>query len=582
MANAAKPSVTGPAQTNSFPKKRIGDLLIEKGLVTEDQIKIALLEQRKSKKAIGQCLVDIGFITEAMMRDALGEAFGKSSIDLTTIIPDDEAIAFIPKEIALRYLVVPVNYDRQQHQLTIAMVDVHDVTIVDRIQAIVDSKLSLVPVLAAESDLLQAIDNFYGYKLSIDGIIHELETGEVDYGSFSVDGNTEYSHPMVRLVNAILADAVKHGASDIHFEPEENFLRLRYRIDGVLRQIRVLHRDYWRAMVVRLKVISGMNIAETRAPQDGHISLEVSGKHIDFRVSAQPTTHGENVVLRVLDRDKGIVPLEKLDLMPRTLQELKLMMARPEGIILVTGPTGSGKTTTLYSMLNYRNSPDVNIMTLEDPVEYPLPMIRQSSISEGAKLTFATGIRSLMRQDPDIILVGEIRDEDTAEMAFRAAMTGHQVFTTLHTNSAFGALPRLLDIGVKTTVLSGNIIGILAQRLVRKLCDQCKNPYSPDDVEKMILGEDYRVGMQLYGPQGCEACENFGYKGRCSLVEILRFDEVLDDMVARNCTLKDIKAYAVDQGFQSMATDGVRRVVAGETTLEEVARVANLAERIKL
>lgn len=557
-------------------------MLIEKGLVTEDQIKIALLEQRKSKKPIGQCLVDSGFITEGMMRDALGEAFGKGSIDLATVLPDDDAIAFIPKEVALRHLVVPVNYDRTHHQLTIAMVDVNEVTIVDRLQAIVDSTLTLLPVFAAESDLLQAIDNFYGYKLSIDGIIHELETGEVDYGSLTVDGNTEYSHPMVRLVNAILADAVKRDASDIHFEPEESFLRLRYRIDGVLRQIRVLHRDYWRAMVVRLKVMSGMNIAETRAPQDGHISLDVSGKHIDFRVSAQPTTHGENVVLRVLDRDKGIVPLEKLDLMPRTLQELKLMMARPEGIILVTGPTGSGKTTTLYSMLNYRNSPDVNIMTLEDPVEYPLPMIRQSSINEGAKLTFATGIRSLMRQDPDIILVGEIRDEDTAEMAFRAAMTGHQVFTTLHTNSAFGAIPRLLDIGVKTTVLSGNIIGILAQRLVRRLCSHCKAAYEPDSIEQMILGEAHHDGMQLFRAQGCEACDNFGYKGRCSLVEILRFDDVLDDMVARQCTLKEIKAYALKQGFQSIATDGIRRVIAGETTLEEVARVTNLAERMQL
>jgi general secretion pathway protein E/type IV pilus assembly protein PilB len=576
-APAPKPQATKPAL-----RKRIGDLLVEKGLVTEDQIKIALLEQRKTKKPIAQCLVDIGFITEAMMRDALGEAFGKSSIDLSTIVPDHEAIAFIPKDVAIRYSVLPVNYNRETRQLTLAMVDINNVRILDRIQANIDSRVTLTPTLAAESDLLQAIDKFYGYQLSIDGIIHELETGEVDYGSLNVDGGTEYSHPMVRLVNAILADAVKRDASDIHFEPEASFLRLRYRIDGVLRQIRVLHRDYWQAMVVRLKVISGMNIAETRCPQDGHISLEVSGKDIDFRVSAQPTTHGENVVLRVLDRTKGIVPLDKLDLMPRTSQELKLMMARPEGIILVTGPTGSGKTTTLYSMLNYRNSPDVNIMTLEDPVEYPLTLIRQSSISEGAKMTFATGIRSLMRQDPDIILVGEVRDEETAEMAFRAAMTGHQVFTTLHTNSAFGAIPRLLDIGVKTTVMSGNIIGIVAQRLVRKLCHHCKKPYIPDEVERMILGEYYKHWEVIYGPKGCERCENFGYKGRCSLVEILRFDDTLDDMIARQCTIKEIKAYAVEQGFQSMAIDGIRRVMQGETTLEEVARVTNLAERITL
>lgn len=572
----------GPASAPPAPKKRIGDVLIQKGLVTEDQIEIALLEQRKNKKSIGHCLVEAGFITEALLRDVLGEAFGKSSVDLATTVPDDEAIAFIPKEMAARYGVIPVNYDRAKHQLTIAMVDINNVTIIDRIQANVDSRLTLVPVLAAESDLLQAIDNFYGYQLSIDGIINELETGEVDYSSLGAEGGTEYSHPMVRLVNAILADAVKRDASDIHFEPESSFLRLRYRIDGVLRQIRVLHNDYWQPMVVRLKVISGMNIAETRTPQDGHISLEVSGKDIDFRVSAQPTTHGENIVLRVLDRTKGIVPLEKLDLMPRTMQELKLMMSRPEGIILVTGPTGSGKTTTLYSMLNFRNSPDVNIMTLEDPVEYPLSMIRQSSISEGSKLTFATGIRSLMRQDPDIILVGEIRDEDTAEMAFRAAMTGHQVFSTLHTNSALGAIPRLLDIGVKTTVMSGNIIGIVAQRLVRKLCKHCKKPTKPDEVERMILGKEYQEGAPIYTPGGCEHCDNFGYKGRCSLVEILRFDDTLDDMIARQCTLREIKNYAVENGFEAMSGDGVRRVLQGETTLDEVARVTNLAERLTL
>jgi len=263
---------------------------------------------------------------------------------------------------------------------------------------------------------------------------------------------------------------VKREVSDIHFEPEANFLRIRYRIDGMLRQIRALHKSYWPAMTVRIKVLSGMNIAEMRAPQDGRIGLTVSGRQVDFRVACQPTIHGENIVLRVLDRQKGIVPLEDLGLADEHLQRLKLMIARPEGIILVTGPTGSGKTTTLYSVLNHINTEGIHIMTLEDPVEYPMALVRQTSVAETSKLDFANGIRSMMRQDPDVILVGEIRDADTAEMAFRAAMTGHQVYSTLHTNSAVGTIPRLLDIGVLPDIMAGNIIGIVAQRLVRKLC----------------------------------------------------------------------------------------------------------------
>ncbi len=292
-------------------------------------------------------------------------------------------------------------------------------------------------------------------------------------------------------MDALLTDAVKRDASDIHFEPELSFLRIRYRVDGILRQIRALHKSYWAAMAVRLKVIAGMNIAETRAPQDGRITLNISGRQIDFRVAAQPTIHGENIVLRILDRQKSIVPLDNIGLDETQLDQLKLMIARPEGIILVTGPTGSGKTTTLYSMLNHINEEGVNIMTLEDPVEYPMAMIRQTSVAEAAKLDFANGIRSMMRQDPDVILVGEIRDGDTAEMAFRAAMTGHQVYSTLHTNSAIGSIPRLLDIGVLPDIMAGNIIGVVAQRLVRRLCVHCRRPYAAEPHEVHLLGMDH-------------------------------------------------------------------------------------------
>ncbi|HEY9050682.1 MAG TPA: ATPase, T2SS/T4P/T4SS family [Gammaproteobacteria bacterium] len=560
-------------------KKRLGEELVSQGLITNDQVNIALIEQKKTGKPLGEALVALGFITEGVLRDALGAMLGKESVDLANAVPDAEAIKLVPKDLALRFNIVPLSYDKEENRLTIAMTDIYNLAVLDRIRAIVGNRTEIHPLLAGEGEISFAIDQFYGYELSVDGILHEIETGEVDYESLQSESN-EYSQPLVRLVDAILADAVKRGASDIHFEPEESFLRLRYRIDGVLRQIRSLHKHYWSAIVVRLKVISNMNIAETRAPQDGRISLQIRGHSIDFRVSAQPTTHGENIVLRVLDRAKGIVPLEKLGLHDESLKVLHLMMARPEGIILVTGPTGSGKTTTLYSMLNYVKSVQVNIMTLEDPVEYPMDMIRQTSINEVVRMDFASGIRSLMRQDPDIILVGEIRDNDTAEMAFRAAMTGHQVFSTLHTNSAIGAIPRLLDIGVLPDIMAGNIIGIMGQRLMRKLCPKCKQSRTAEEIEKKLLGVDLDEDITIYDAKGCNSCENTGYKGRMSIMEVLRFDDDIDEMIAERASLIKIKSHLRERGFKTMADDAARRVIEGITTLDEVSRVIDLTDRL--
>jgi type II secretory ATPase GspE/PulE/Tfp pilus assembly ATPase PilB-like protein len=562
----------------SAPKKRLGDQLIDKGLVSSDQVAIAITEQKKSGKPLGQTLVDLGFVTEAIMRDVLSESMGRDSIDLSHAVPDQDAISFIPKQLASRHTILPVAYDKETKRLQLAMIDIYDVIVLDRVRTVLAADIEVVPLLAAESEIRRSIDQFYGYELSVDGILREIETGVVDYHSLDSSGS-EYSQPLVRLVNAILADAVKRDASDLHFEPEQGFLRLRYRIDGVLKQIRSLHKDYWSAIAVRLKVMAGLNIAETRTPQDGRISLKVGGHTIDFRVSAQPTTHGENIVLRVLDRSKGIVPLEKLSLHPDNLDLLKLLMSRPEGIILVTGPTGSGKTTTLYSMLNFRKSIEVNIMTLEDPVEYPMDMIRQTSINEVAKMDFASGIRSLMRQDPDIILVGEVRDEATAEMALRAAMTGHQVFTTLHTNSALGAIPRLTDIGVKPEIMAGNIIGIVGQRLLRTLCKHCKKSRPSEEIEQLILGVDGPV--TLCEPVGCEKCGNAGFKGRVSVMEVLKMDDELDELVASRATTRELLKHAVANGFRTMADDGVRRVLLGETTIEELSRVVDLTGRFK-
>ncbi len=561
-------------------KTRLGEELVAAGLATQDQIDIGLTEQKKTGKMLGEVLVELGFVSESVMRDVLSKVLGLSSVDLNNIVPDSAALALISKEMAERHTVVPVTFDAKTHHLQIAMKDASDLMALDRIHALVGRKIELTALMAGESEIKQAIDRFYGYELSVDGILHEIETGEIDYQSLNAIDD-EYSQPLVRLVDAVLADAVKRGASDIHFEPEEGFLRLRYRIDGVLRQIRSLHKDYWSAIVVRLKVMANMNIAETRIPQDGRLSLQVQGHRVDFRVSAQPTTHGENIVLRVLDRAKGIVPLDKLGVHADTLDSLKLMMARPEGIILVTGPTGSGKTTTLYSMLNYVKSEQVNIMTLEDPVEYPMDMIRQTSVNEVARMDFANGIRSMMRQDPDIILVGEIRDEDTADMAFRAAMTGHQVLSTLHTNSAIGAIPRLLDIGVLSDIMTGNIIGIISQRLVRLLCKHCKQAKQANAIETRLLGmETAKEPMTIHEPKGCSHCDNTGYRGRVAIVEALRIDDEFDELIAKRATLGELRTCAKNTGYKTLADDAVRRVLEGDTSLHEVSRVIDLTKRL--
>ena len=568
-------------QMNSpIPQLPLGQTLLGRGVISQDQLNIALTEQRKLKTPLGKILVQLGFVTEATIRDTLSESLGQVAVDLSNTIIDHHALALVPKDIARRYQVLPVDYDKQTKKLLLAVADPANVVALDQIRALIKDDVRIEQVLARESDISIGIEQHYGFELSIDGILNEIETGEIDYQSLATEFD-EYSQPVVRLIDALLNDAVKRSASDIHFEPEQGFLRIRYRIDGVLRQIRSLHKNYWSAMVVRLKVISGMNIAETRAPQDGRISLSLSGRSVDFRVSAQPTTHGENIVLRILDRQKGIVPLEDLGLQEDELKMLRLMMARPEGIILVTGPTGSGKTTTLYSILNHVNTESVNIMTLEDPVEYPMAMIRQTSVNEVAKLDFASGIRSMMRQDPDVILVGEIRDQETAEMAFRAAMTGHQVYSTLHTNSAIGAIPRLQDLGVLPDIMAGNIIGVVAQRLMRRLCIHCRQAYRPEDeLTLKILGvaKDWRG--EVFRHVGCEQCGNTGYKGRVAIMELFKMDGDIDDLIARRATGREIREAARRTGFRTLAEDAISRVLKGETSLDEISRIVDLTDRI--
>ena len=579
-------------------------LLLETGAISEDQARIALTEQSKTGARFADILAKLGFVTEAIVRDAVGGALGVESIDLGRTVAEAEAMAAVPEPVARRFMAVGLTLERgadgAPRRLTVAMEDPFDVIALDHLRSLVGDGVEIVPLLAGRSDVERFLERTCRHDLSVSGILREIETGELDPSGVPATAG-EYSQPIVRLVDVLLTDAVKRGASDVHFEPEAGFLRVRYRIDGVLRQVRSLHRSYWSAIAVRLKVMCGMNIAETRAPQDGRMTLSVSGRDIDYRVSSLPTAHGENIVLRVLDRSRGIVGLDELGMSAHALAELRRMMERPEGVILVTGPTGSGKTTTLYSILAHLDREAVNIMTLEDPVEYPMARIRQTSVNEAVKLDFANGVRSLMRQDPDIILVGEIRDADTAAMTFRAAMTGHQVYSTLHTNSAVGAIPRLLDIGVAPGVLAGNIIGIVAQRLVRRLCPECREPAAapapavaaadrgaglasgPPRAEAGVAamngdraGAEPDAVLPPFVPVGCPRCDHQGYRGRIALTEVLRFDAELDALLARRAPAHELLEAAVARGFVTLARDAMRRVADGSSTVEEVSRVVHL------
>lgn len=555
---------------------RLGEHLVQEGLISQDQLRIALMEQKITGQKLGEVLVTLDFLTEDVSRKVVGHAVGYSSMSLKGVVPDSNALKLISESFARANLVMPISFNGEL--LKVGMASPDDILLLDKIKRHIKQDIRLEPVLVIVNEIQYSIDHFYGYELSIDGILRELETGQSDVSELAEQH--EYSQPMVRLVDNILTDAVKKGASDVHFEPEEYYVRIRYRIDGVLQAVRLLHKSFWSGLVVRLKVMSDLDLTDQRMPQDGRMELIVHGRQIDFRVSSLPCSHGENFVLRILDREKGIMPLDELGLDPDSYRELKLMMSRPTGVVLVTGPTGSGKTTTLYSLLNEINQEGVNIMTLEDPVEYPVRMIRQTAINEEIGMTFATGIRSLMRQDPDIVLIGEIRDGKTAEMALRASMTGHQVFTTLHTNSAIGAIPRLLDIGISRSILAGNVIGILAQRLARRLCPHCKEPYEPDGFEKRIVGSLENQSAMLYRATGCPACNGIGYKGRLAVLEILRFSKEMDDMLLEGASQHDILDKAIEQGFTDLLQNALRWVRSGDTTLDEISRIVDLTELI--
>ncbi len=566
---------------SSSPNKDISTRLLEKKVISEDQLQIALKEQQKTRgeKTIATILVEMGFISEGALGEILSESTGIKKFDIRAAMIDSKLVKKIPKEFANHNKLIAVS--STEDSVNVAMADIFDIVAVDQIRRCFPPNFKIIPVYATEVDILSAIDQYYGYEMSIEGILKEIE-GAKDSQNINDESQLrgDYRSPMVRLVDAILTDAVHRGASDLHFEPENSFLRIRYRIDGKMVQIRSIHKEYWSAIAVRIKIMSGMNIAESRKPQDGRVQSEILGRRIDFRVSTQPTIHSENIVMRILDEKQSILTIDKLGFSERNELVLKTMVQRPEGVIILTGPTGSGKTTTLYTILNYINSIDKNIMTLEDPVEYRIPLVRQSNIRADAGMDFASGIKALLRQDPDVILVGEIRDTDTAITAIQAAMTGHQVYTSLHTNDAISAIPRLMNMGVPNYLMSGSLIGVIAQRLARKLCQSCKEEYQINEFEKNLLGEKNQHISKLYRSKGCEKCSNNGYKGRAAIIEIISFDRELDDMISNGASRKDMIKYLLSTGFVPMVEDGIDKVIAGITDLKELIRVVDMTDRM--
>lgn len=574
-AGVSKAEIVEEVVSNS--KARMGERLVSTGIITDAQLNVALQEKKLSGKMLGEVLINLGFIKEEAMGAFLAETSGFEVFNPKSMLADPAAIAMVSKELATKHNVLPVS--AEGNVIHIAMVDPYDIMAMDALRRALPRGSIIKPMVAPASNLADAIEAAYGYSSKVNDILKELE--RVDEKIIDdVAGLSEeeaFTHPIVRLVNALIAEAVKMKASDLHFEPEENFVRLRNRVDGELFTAQILHKQHWNAIGQRLKIMANLNIADKLAPQDGRINITTNGKEIDFRVSSLPTVHGENIVMRVLDKNAGIKPLKTLGFSDHNLKCISRSLDKPEGIIIVTGPTGSGKTTSLYSMLNEINTVDINIQTLEDPVEYSLPMIRQTPVREGI-LEFADGIKALLRQDPDVIFIGEIRDKTTATMALQASMTGHQVFTTLHTNDSFGALPRLFDLGMVPGMVAGNIISIFAQRLVRVLCPECKQAHTPSDEECRILGVSTSDRPQIHVPRegGCSVCGGGGYKGRIAVAEILLFDEEMDDVVANSGTKAKIKSMAIEKGFKSMKDDGILKVLEGTTSLDALSKIVDI------
>jgi type IV pilus assembly protein PilB len=562
----------------TLERKPLGQLLLDKGLVKPEQLDRALEEQKRSnhQKLLGEVLVELRICTEDQITEALAQAYGVPYARVSPKIADPKVIATLPKEFLEKHQVLPLFL--VEKVLTVAVSEPANVFLVEEVERL--SGLQVQVVAATSRDIRATLQAYLPAEsvFVIDDIIDDVNPDEFSVIDHVVQDITSMEQmagdsPVIKLVNYCIYTAVKDGASDIHVEPGENLLRIRYRIDG--RLVEKLRPPYQMhaAVTSRVKIMAGMDISERRLPQDGGIHVMMDKRPIDLRVSTMPGKHGEKVVVRIIDNDKASVNLEKLGFGYDTLKAWRKLIDLPNGILLVTGPTGSGKSTTLYASLQEMNADDTNICTVEDPVEYNLPGVNQFQVNDKAGFTFANALRALLRQDPDIIMVGEIRDQDTAKIAVQASLTGHLVFSTLHTNDAPAAITRLYNIGVEPYLVSASVSGVLAQRLVRKLCQACKEQYEPTINERRQIEKVTGQIEKLFRAKGCPRCRNLGYTGRIGIYELFVPDDEMLDKISSGAPLNEIRDLARKMGMKSLRVDGIEKVKAGITTLEEVYRV---------
>jgi len=568
------------------PKKPIGEILLQRGLVTQEQLGEALAVQANSSEKIGRILMDLGYVQEGDLLQAQADQLGVAPLDLSTVKVEEDALRTIPQTHIQRYNAVPIK--RNGNRLTVAMTDPTNVFALDDIRLI--TGMEVEPVLATADDIQALMRDSDGgaaedatLKTALEALGVTSQPGGVETEVMAgagvdedVDRVRELAEeaPIIRVVNVLIQTAIKERASDIHLEPDRRGVRVRYRVDGVLRDTMTIPKYVHAPLLSRVKIMSDMNIAERRLPQDGRIHVRHEGKDYDLRVSTVPTVFGEKAVMRILDQSSALVGLTKLGLMGDTQAELETLIIQPNGMVLSTGPTGSGKTTTQYAVLNRINSPEKNIMTIEDPVEYQLQGINQVQVNRQAGLAFSTAMRHFVRQDPDIIMVGEIRDLETAEIAVQAALTGHLVLTTLHTNDAPSAVTRLVDMGVEPFLIAASVIGVLAQRLARRICPNCKESYKPPAEALARVG--FRTTdeeVMFYRGRGCEHCNHSGYHGRTGIFELMSMNDEIRELVVNRAPLADVNEAAIANGMVTLRQDGFRKVVDGVTTIEEVMRV---------
>ena len=545
----------------------LGEVLIDLGLVTDEEMDRARREQERTGRSIGRTLVDLRLVDEPTLVSALARQIGLEFVDLGDHPIDSGAVALISETVARRYRAIPIEFDGST--LVVAMADPSNVFALDDIRTITGYEVRAV--VATVGDVDEAIGRFSTLDESVEEIASEAAGAageEMDLAQ--VEAAVEDA-PIVKLVNLLIPQAITDRASDIHVEPTEKDLRIRYRIDGVLHEVMRSPKNIQNGLISRLKVMADINIAERRVPQDGRVSLSVGGRSIDLRVATLPTVYGEKVVLRILDKSSVLLQLDDLGLIDRSFERYEQSFRKPYGAILVTGPTGSGKSTTLYATLNMINSPDRNIVTVEDPVEYRLAGINQIQVNPKAGLTFANSLRAILRSDPDVVLIGEVRDRETALIAVESAMTGHLVLTTLHTNDAASAISRLIEMGVEPYLVVSAVDCVVAQRLARKLCDRCKEAYTPTEAELEQTGLEGPV--TLYRPVGCPSCGKTGYHGRLGLFEVMPMTEELEQLTVERGSAEDIRRKAIEQGMLTLRQDGMEKAKQGLTSLEEVFRV---------